>query len=229
MSAFRCFNCDEPVAVEEHLADFAVRHGVLCPRCQLQKVSALEHVRRGDGFAEYFAALCPPLFVDTVKEKLPCPSRSDHALKALTWDTKYGVRVQYGLNLWGHTATGKTRTVSLIVEREVHAGRGVIALGPGGFREGCEARNYRRTPWLKILSNVDLLVIDDLDKMNLTREMEKDFFAVMNNRMGRKPTITTGNTSGNELKLQFKHGEALVRRIRDFCTSIHFGREDIGR
>jgi DNA replication protein DnaC len=57
--------------------------------------------------------------------------------------------------------------------------------------------------------------------------MEKDFFAVLNNRMGRRPVFMTGNSDGEEIEYRFKLGEPLVRRIRDHCLSIHFGKNDI--
>jgi hypothetical protein len=128
-----------------------------------------------------------------------------------------------GLNLWGFKDTGKTRTMSLIIEREVKAGRRCVALGPGGFRQGCEERDFKRGRWLKALGRVDILFVDDIDKMSLTDNQERDFFAVLNDRMGRLPTLVTGNTRGDELETRFRMGGVLVDRIRRYCYSVHFG------
>lgn len=127
-----------------------------------------------------------------------------------------------GLNLWGYPGTGKTRTVSLILCRELLAGRSVVALGPGGFRDLCESHNWTRSRLVRWLCSVDLLYIDDFDKMNLTREMEKDLFAVLNNRMGRAPVMTTGNSNGGCIENRFHLGKPMVDRIRRYCDNIHF-------
>lgn len=131
-----------------------------------------------------------------------------------------------GLILWGLPATGKTRTMSLIIEREVKAGKRVVALGPAGFRQGCEEREYRRGRWLKALGRVDILFVDDIDKMSLTGNQERDFFAVLNDRMGRLPTLVTGNTRGTELETRFRLGSVLVDRIRRYCYAVHFGQNE---
>lgn len=211
------------VTILPDLASLANDHGVLCDACgsadaaeeEAKQAQEREQRRR----AAAYAAMCPPCFADTDVSRLPCPRRS---AEAQVWQLR-----PQGLNLWGIPNTGKSRTASLIVRRELMAGRSVIALGPGDFRRECEARSFKRGAWLKRLAEVDLLYIDDVDKMNLTREMEKDLFAVLNDRMGHKPLLITGNSHGEELKLQFKCGEALVRRIRDFCYSLHFGRADM--
>jgi DNA replication protein DnaC len=149
---------------------------------------------------------------------LPQPNRSATALK---WH--YGIS---GLVLWGVKASGKSRTASLIIEREVNAGRRVVALGSGGFKAGCEEREWKRGRWLKALGRVDILFVDDIDKMSLTNNQEADFFAVLNDRMGRLPTLVTGNTRGAELETRFRLGGVLVDRIRRYCYSVHFGELD---
>jgi DNA replication protein DnaC len=166
-----------------------------------------------------FCKHCPPCFEDTAFEQLPCPRLS---ILALEW--QFGAE---GLNLWGYPGTGKTRTISLLLKSMHAAGHSIICFGPGGFRAGCIAHNHRRPPWLDKLSKVDLLFIDDMDKMNLTKEQERDLFEVLTNRMGRKPVLLTGNASGKCIEYHFRLGEAMVRRIRDHCLSIHFAESDI--
>lgn len=192
--------------------------GVLCPACLAANAEQERRATAGDDRRVRFVRLCPPCFSDTEFSRLPQPNRSATALK---W--QYGLQ---GLNLWGWRGTGKSRTMSLIVEREVNAGRRVVALGPGGFKQGCEERDYRRGRWLKALGRVNILFVDDIDKMSLTQNQERDFFAVLNDRMGRLPTLVTGNTRGDELETRFRLGGVLVDRIRRYCYSVHFSERD---
>jgi DNA replication protein DnaC len=132
-----------------------------------------------------------------------------------------------GLNAWGFPGTGKTRTMSILVNRLHGKGLKIFALAPGDFEAGCQRHNYRRSDWLNKLAKAEVLFLDDFDKMNLTREMEKSLFQVLNWRMGRKPVLLTHNSTARELEYNFKLGRSLVRRIRDTCLSVHFGEHDI--
>ncbi len=214
-----CKSCGVPVAVEPVAATLAAVAGVLCPACLAASVEEDRRASAGDNCLARFLRLCPPCFSDTKADLLPQPIRS---ARALQW--QFGVQ---GLVLWGLKATGKSRTMSLIIQREVNAGRRCVALGPGGFKAGCEERDYKRGRWLKALGRVDMLFLDDIDKMSLSENMERDFFAVLNDRMGRLPTLVTGNTRGAELETRFRLGGVLVDRIRRYCYSVHFGERDL--
>jgi hypothetical protein len=217
-----CKVCGDPVTVPPCALSLAQSHGVLCASCLQAEAAAQANAKartqttlsRGAAFER----LCPPCFNDTDPARLPQPARSD---EALLW--RYGVQ---GLVLFGVKGTGKSRTMSLIIEREVRGGRVAVAFGPGDFKAGCEAREYKRGRWLRWLGRVPLLYIDDIDKMSLTRSQETDLFAVLNDRMGRLPTLITGNANGAELETKFRLGQVLVDRIRRYCYCIHFGERD---
>lgn len=214
-----CKACAAPVAILPDLVALAQNWGVLCPACLEEDDKFKRHgAARIFGRAR-FLTLCPPCFSDTIPARLPQPMRSVAALK---W--QYGLQ---GLVLFGLTATGKSRTVSLIIERELKLGRRVVAFGPGDFRRRLEEQKYTAGSFLKRLGAVDLLFFDDIEKNNLVTWMEKDLFSVLNARMGRLPTIFTSNLAGDELTLQFKLGEPMVRRIRQFCYCIHFGEKGL--
>ena len=214
-----CRGCGVAVfaPADDAVGEFARQYGVYCPDCQKEQTKVTAEALRPA--LPPYSSFCPPCFEDTKITELPCPVKST---AALSWC--FG---PLGLNLWGWPGTGKTRTMSLLVQALLEMGKSVIAFGPEDFRAQCQAHNYRRSPWLRKLSRVDVLFIDDLDKMNLTREMEKDFFSVLSNRMGRKPVLMTGNSTGEQIEYSFKLGYAMVRRIRDHCLSIHFGKVDI--
>lgn len=212
-----CKKCGQPVEVDPDgpVAALANDFGILCESCMAEQA-------RADTPAltrKQFTAFCPPCFEDTTFLQLPCPARS---ILAMEW--MYGPN---GLNLWGFPGTGKTRTITLILRRMFEAGHTICALGPGDFKRLCRGRNHAREALLEKLSKIDILFIDDVDKMNLTREMEKDLFSVLTNRMGRRPVMLTGNSTAKSIEYQFRLGEPMVRRIRDHCLSIHFDKTDI--
>jgi len=214
-----CKQCGAQVDFEPDspILKMANDYGTFCDACMAtQTASPVEpHVPR----IILYATICPPCFEDTRIARLPCQAKSE---QAINWH--YGPD---GLNLWGEPGTGKTRTMGILLQGLLQRGYKVVAFGPGDFRRLCESKNHKRGVWLERLCQVDVLFFDDLDKMNLTAEMEKDLFAVLTKRMGRKPVMMTGNATARGIEYQFRLGEAMVRRVRDHCRSIHFAKTDI--
>jgi DNA replication protein DnaC len=160
--------------------------------------------------------LCPPLFHDTMLDKLPYPGKTEEALSWRFWDG-------HGLNLWGVPNTGKTRTLFLILERLHFSGKRCRVFSPADFMAELEARNYRRAEWIRLLAKTDFLAFDDMDKLSLTAPQEKMFFALLDKRMTcKRPCLFTHNSKADQLEYNFRTGPALVRRIRQFTKSIHF-------
>lgn len=111
----------------------------------------------------------------------------------------------------------------LVLKREHFKGVSVRLLMAGQFERELEKRAWKRAPWLEQLIRCDVLAFDDFDKLNLTKEQERVFFSLMDARMNQKlPVLLTHNSTASELEYRFRCGESLVRRIRDFCESIHF-------
>lgn len=209
-----CKLCGHPVDVLPICVRLHTDYGAVCDSCIAIQIERQHQADRQKKYEADLRLLCPPCFLDTDERLLPCPDKTELVLQ---W--QYG---KHGLNLWGWPGMGKTRTMTLILKRELRDGRSVIALGPGSFRHQCERRSWRRSSWLKALARVDLLFLDDMDKMNLTSEMERDLFAVLSDRMGRLPVLSTGNSDGDKLKCRFKLGEPMVDRMRRYSQSIYF-------
>lgn len=210
-----CRRCKTPVEILASL--FAqCKQGVLCPACAEHIEKAEQWRKQMDRMRRRWLAICPPDFHNTVLDRLP---RQEQTNKALDWC--YQAR---GLNLWGVPQTGKTRTSWLILEREHVNGRRVIAFGPGEFAAAMAEHGFNASKWvLSVLFAYDLILFDDIDKLSLTVPGEKALFSLLDKRARyHRPVIYTGNANGEMLKTQFKSGEALVRRIRDFSQSIHF-------
>jgi hypothetical protein len=209
-----CNQCQAPVEV---LEGAPTEHGVLCQQCTQRTIAEQAAHSRQLAMAARWGIICPVLYRDTDMSKLPCPDRTERAMR---WHPNGSGR---GLNLFGFPATGKTRTLFLILQRAHFAGVTIKVYTSGEFERDLERRSFKRAPLVTHLCSVDLLAFDDFDKLNLTREMEKVFFAIVDRRMAdAKPVLLTHNSTAPELEYRFRFGEPLVRRIRDFCESVHF-------
>lgn len=217
MNTVACKRCGSAVEV---LEGGPLNYGVLCEPCikltfaENQKVQ--DSIKRAQWLARW-SMICPPLFLETKIDLLPHP---DQTARALEWHRNGSGK---GLNLWGFPDTGKTRTLFLVLQREHAEGAQIQVFTSGQFERQLEARAWKRAPWVEKLIQCDVLAFDDMDKMNLSREGEKVFFAILDGRMcNGRPVLLTHNSTAAILEYRFHFGEPMVRRIRDFCQSIHF-------
>jgi hypothetical protein len=215
-----CNLCGNPVEILSTLA--ATITTAQCPKCSDRAQRYEKHETQLQRQVEAFGRCCPPCFADTEVSKLPCPALSDSTLR-WRWSEK-------GIHLYGIPGSGKTRTLSILVRRAIFTAHSVICLGPGTFSQQCQAKAWHRGPWLKRLATVDLLFVDDIDKLNLTREMEKDFFSVITARAGFRPTYSTSNSDRDRLANLFRvTSQAMARRVFDYNYRIRFDAEDFGK
>lgn len=195
----------------------------ICPGCSekhaeqdQRDASARSGVRR----TEAWNSICPALFRDTDPSRLPRPTKLQ---AALNW--QYGPR---GLILFGATDKGKSRVAWEVLKREFKAGKTVAAIDcafgytyAAKFAEStAEAARY-----VERLMSVDLLLLDDVLKVKLTDSFEQALFAIVNERTERLlPVILTTNDTGETLldRMSADRGPALLRRLRQFCTSVNF-------
>lgn len=153
-------------------------------------------------------------YLDTDFNRLPCPEQST---QALAWDGKHG------LNLWGPPATGKTRTLLLVLKSAHDQGRSIKVFGPSDFSASIVRKRYEAAGYIKWLRDFDLLAFDDLGKVRLTPIQEGYFFGLLESFFAQgKPVFTTHNYDAKTLQRKFANGEALVSKIRRHCQSIHF-------
>ena len=89
----------------------------------------------------------------------------------------------------------------------------------------------RSTPRaIKMLSAIDLLVIDELGYLTLTAEQCNAFFKLMEERYGKKSTIITTNLEYEQWYGLFNRKalvDALLDRLRHRCTTIHIQGESL--
>jgi DNA replication protein DnaC len=125
----------------------------------------------------------------------------------------------------GETAVGKTGLASSILRKALENGyRGRFIKAQDLFDEMYESladRSTRRL--LNQLSNIDLLLIDEMGYLNLSREQTNIFFRLMEERYNRKSTIITTNLDYDEwydFLGNKKMVEALLSRLRHHCKTI---------
>jgi len=125
----------------------------------------------------------------------------------------------------GETAVGKTGLASSILRKALENGyRGRFIKAQDLFDEMYESladRSTRRL--LNQLANIDLLLIDEMGYLNLSREQTNIFFRLMEERYNRKSTIITTNLDYDEwydFLGNKKMVEALLSRLRHHCRTI---------
>jgi len=125
----------------------------------------------------------------------------------------------------GETAVGKTGLASSILRKALENGyRGRFIKAQDLFDEMYESladRSTRRL--LNQLANIDLLLIDEMGYLNLSREQTNIFFRLMEERYNRKSTIITTNLEYDEwydFLGNKKMVEALLSRLRHHCRTI---------
>ncbi len=217
-----CLRCRvEPVTIPESQKIV----GGICEHCIETENLLLKEHNRNNHLKEKWNRICPTLYQDTEIDRLPHPMLS---MKALKWpylvEGLPGKSARWiGVNLWGYPRTGKTRTMFLILKKAHFEGRSVKVFGPSQFAQELEMRDFKTASWMRGVTAFDIVAFDDIDKCKLTRQQEDKFFALLDSRISRRlPTFFTGNTHGDDLKLQFRNGEAIIARMREHSVSIHF-------
>jgi DNA replication protein DnaC len=211
-----CPGCGNPVEFEPV---FHIGTQTIAPFCDICEAKHREEFSRQDRdlfVARHWKSLCPSRFQDTEFSKLPHPDKST---KAMVHTFKDGL----GLNLWGKPDTGKTRTMFLILKKLHAKGLSLAVYTANDLAAEIERRGFSRNIWAHNVSRRDILAIDDMDKLHLTKPQEATFFGLLDKRMSHcRPCVFTHNSSAEELEYKFRNGAALVRRIRQFTVALHF-------
>lgn len=164
----------------------------------------------------------------------------------MKWATRSDNKHLPGLLSFGQkSGTGKTRVALLAAVKRVrwHGEQEEAEDNAKGtyagfwFSVGKFAQRYlelardpgEKAKWLKQLMEVDVLVLDDIDKIRPTEGMLELLYSVLDHRLGQdcEATILTTNLVGVELSERWgtEYGPYLVRRIRERCLCIDFDKE----
>lgn len=167
--------------------------------------------------------ICPDKFLDSKINRLP---RQNISEIALLW--KYQEK---GLILKGPPERGKTRTVWLLLQRlYVEEGKTIAGFDAQQWARECgkKCEDRRIFAWIESLRSLDILFIDDIDKMNVSARVQAELFSIVKTRIeNNKPMLFTTNMTSEELeekfgKLEPTQGAAFVSRILAHCTPVLF-------
>jgi DNA replication protein DnaC len=127
----------------------------------------------------------------------------------------------------GGTGVGKTGLASSILLKALYAGRtGRLIKAQDLFDEFSASLADRSTQaLLKRLSRIDVLLIDELGYVTPQPGQINNFFRLVENRYGKKPTLITTNLGYKEWPKFLGNGPmagALLRRLLHHCHTITF-------
>lgn len=195
----------------------------VCPECSERHAEADQ--RTVSERASHYRTLlwnqiCPLIFQITEPARLPQPTKLE---KAMQW--QYGPK---GLILHGASGKGKSRIAWEVLKREFLSGRSIAVLDSVfsyDYSSKFASSPADASRWIEHKTAVDLLLLDDVLKAKLTDSVEQALFAIVNSRTEcGLPIITTTNDTGDTLteRMSPDRGPALLRRLREFSTSISF-------
>ena len=166
--------------------------------------------------------LCPPLYQDSDSKRFNPKVWS----KVGSWHPN-----AVGMLLHGCTGVCKTRMVWHLIKKLYLVDKcSIKAFGPSdfGLLYGKEKQKSLDAAynWILRLANVDIVFIDDLEKMIFTETVKEGLFALIEKRTGNcKPFIVTTNLDSAGLKRAMnsdksEYGTPFVRRLIEFCEVV---------
>lgn len=131
----------------------------------------------------------------------------------------------------GETGLGKTHLALAIANEVTKKGMGVVYISAPEMVSALEEYQFGREGILRditprLLSECDLLIIDDLGTEFVTSFSKSAVYTVFNSRISRgKPTIISTNFSLKELEQNYT--DRFVSRVTGYCRRLHFEGKDI--
>lgn len=170
----------------------------------------------------YWAKICPPLYQETVIEKLPPPAQN-YLHELVEWDPGSG----RGLIFIGASRKGKSRLAWHLLRRFV------LQMGTGvHFYDGLAwplavARAFGSPAdterWLNTVCSAQVLFLDDAFKQKLTEAQEAAYLGVLERRAAYKlPLLMTFNSTAEQLRNRMTAAgaqdrfEPIISRIEEF-------------
>ena len=131
-----------------------------------------------------------------------------------------------------HGASGKTKSrLMFMLARRVYVDDGVKVYVTRATAAARKVSDLNATPgfvesYIRMLISVPVLFIDDLGKETQSDRWESALVEVLDARgAARRPVVVTTNYVGDKLVERYRDrstGEAVVRRLREFCQPIGF-------
>lgn len=240
VETLQCVDCGQPFSGSVlHLPIPALNHTTIfrpqrCPAClakvQDEEAAKAAAQRRHEREADW-ARICPVEFrlcseshgeTDLPRLRAEAPLL-DELLAWANTDRKRGVLLR------GPTGTCKTRAMWRLLRQLWEEGVRFRAVTSTLLEAECQEARDRGSlsRWIRELQRVPVLFWDDLGKMRFLPSTEAAVFDVLDDRMNaHRPVLITTEEAGETLasRLSGHVAGAFVRRLRDYCTCIEFGR-----
>jgi DNA replication protein DnaC len=206
---YECARCGKEAFLVDSLND----RSTVCDSCKRKETLAL------------FFRTVPPLYQETDPEQIPCRKTAEAVLKMAQ-----GPGFSRNMFLWGESGLGKTRTLYLLARKLIENGNTVLVLRGQEF--GAEI--YERTKpngscdvvgYINRLARVQVLCIDEVDKIRYTGRTETEFFNLLERRLSNgKPTILIANSDAQYFAKRFaqEFKDPVLRRLKEFFTPYKF-------
>lgn len=226
----RCPECKGTFLHNEHLARvFPETHCDDCCESIMQRLAHEDAMQGKEVVAanDKIKGMIPSLYLDTDLERLPYPQRQ----KALDFNPNQ----PKGLWMVGHTRTGKTRTLCLLIEKLIREGHEVDAQFHGRFTDDLlevirSERSFKA--WKNKMARVPILAIDDLFSNKLTERSEASLFEILDERVSwKRPTLVTTQVTAKDAQARFhstKRCQAFFARVKEFFTIVAFKKDTQG-
>lgn len=137
---------------------------------------------------------------------------------------------EFNILFTGPTGVGKTHLSEAIARELINRGNTVWYQISSNFFSRLmdykmnDIREYNNM--LRMVNDVDLLIIDDLGAENLTESRKEEIFNILNNRVySKKPIIISTNLNLKEIK--DKYSERISSRIIGHCKVLQIKGKDI--
>lgn len=196
----------------------------VCRGCAVEKAQEKEAAKARRKTVSWFDRNCPEAFKTYDPNLLP----DLHGFEKIqTWE--FGDK---GLLVVGVTGSGKTRSAWTLIRNLSKRGISVIVMDSIRFGSECHRASLTGDfDWADRLSEVDLLVLDDLGKGKFTERVQADLFGIIDRRTSNlRPMVITTQLNPKELgaMLSPDRRDALLRRMREnFEVRVLRSREQV--
>lgn len=186
-----------------------IRHSDLCPSC----------LRQREANRLFISADVPMRFIDCSFENYETETAEQKAV--LNRCMKYASEFEKmrdsctNLLLCGDIGTGKNHLATAILRRATELGYSALRIKAQRYLDAYWGKNFdAREGWLKKLSAIDLLWIDEIGRSSSSKSSQNVFFEIIDSRYESKcPTIVTTNYNREQLISEDMLGEAAYDRL----------------
>lgn len=174
--------------------------------------------------AEWWNTVVPALYRDHDPKRLPMPAKTEGLLNWGSDNEKPGAFV------YGTTGAGKTRSAFLLLKRFVSYGYTVRYMRGSEFQKGLIDRTKPGgiggfSAWIEELQEVDVLLIDEAEKVKFSERTQAEFFDLVETRLAsERIVVLISNLKLDDLagKMDPEYAAPFARRVRELFDPFFF-------